>query len=92
MAKVHSEIKRGMELENIKGISLPGGARQQAILQFADDTSLTLRSKEAPIHQLFIILECFCLAIGLVLNWTKSRGFWHAVEARPPWTELLPIV
>ena len=39
------------------------------------------------------LLETFCLATRLVLNWSKSSGYWKQKGNvdRPPWTDMLGI-
>ena len=39
------------------------------------------------------LLETFCLATGLVLNWSKSSAYWKQKGnvGRPPWTNMLGI-
>lgn len=39
------------------------------------------------------MLEAFCLASGLVINWTKSSGYWksHDTIFRPDWTNYLGV-
>jgi exonuclease III len=77
----------------VKGIELPFGNRQQIIAQYADDTSFTLRGEKEPVRNLIYILETFCAASGLVLNWGKSSGHWksHRTMFRPQWTEHLGV-
>lgn len=77
----------------IKGISLPFEHRQQILAQYADDTSFTLLGEEESVRSLIYLLETFCLASGLVINWHKSSGHWKFKDSlfRPPWTNLLGI-
>jgi hypothetical protein len=82
---VASELEEG----RIKGIELPFGNRQQIITQYADDTSFTLKGEEEPVKNLIYLLDTFCAASGLVLNWRKSSGYWksHQLVMQPQWTE-----
>jgi hypothetical protein len=86
---VKAEVVSG----HVKGIELPCGNRQQIIAQYADDTSFTLRGEEESVRNLIYLLETFCAASGLVLNWRKSCGYWksHLTWFRPQWTDLLGI-
>lgn len=69
MAKV--ELREGL----IKEISFSGCDKEKLIVQFADDTSLTLLKEENSTRQMIALLDRFYLAIGLVLNWGKSTGY-----------------
>jgi hypothetical protein len=86
-------VSAELETGRIKGIELPFRNRQQIIAQYADDTLFTLKSEEEPMRNLIYLLETFCAASGLVLNWSKSSGHWkhHQTLFRPQWTENLGI-
>ena len=88
-AMVTQELREG----RVQGISLPFEGRQQIIAQYADDTSFTLLGVEEKVRCLVYLLETFCLATGLVLNWSKSSGYWKQKGnvVRPPWTDMLGI-
>jgi exonuclease III len=90
---LNAMVKRGMEIGEVKGIKLPGG-REQVTAQYADDTSFTLTGEEAPVKSLIHILNTFCLASGLVINWLKSCAYWKGahLDPRPAWTDLLGII
>jgi hypothetical protein len=47
---------------------------QQIIVQYADDTSFTLKGEEESVRNLIYVLETFCAASSLVLNWGKSSS------------------
>nr|PNR39522.1 hypothetical protein PHYPA_019800 [Physcomitrium patens] len=59
---------------NIKGVKLPGTEEQQFILQYADDTSITISAEKALVQQLVSELETFATTSGLVINWEKSTA------------------
>lgn len=86
-------VKSEVTLGNIKGITLPGNARQQTLAQYADDTSFTLLGEEQPIRYLLYTLDTFCMATGLIINWDKSCGYWKDENnpVRPRWTDNLGI-
>lgn len=67
-------IKNQVDAGLIKGISLPIG-RQQVLLQYADNTGLTLQGEQDSVQHLITTLQVFCKASGLDLNWAKSRAF-----------------
>ena len=71
---LNAMVKRGMEQGQVKGVKLPGD-REQVTAQYADDTSFTLAGEEVPVRNLIRILNTFCLASGLVLNWQKSSAY-----------------
>ena len=71
---LNAMVTREMELRKVRGIQLPFLNKQQVVAQYADNTSFTLLGKEEPASNLIYLLETFCLATGLVLNWTKSTG------------------
>jgi hypothetical protein len=52
---IKSEIQQG----RIQGIQLPSSTEQQTILQYADDTSLTLRGEEQVVKQTVATLSTF---------------------------------
>lgn len=60
-------IKQQVELDLIKGITLPIG-KSQVMLQYADDTSFTLLGEQDSVQCLVNSLTTFCSASGLDLN------------------------
>ena len=86
---VSQEMREG----RVQGICLPFEGRQQIIAQYADDTSFTLLGDEEKVRYLVYLLETFCLATGLVLNWSKSCGYWKQKGNVdwPLWTDRLGI-
>lgn len=61
--------------------------------QYADDTSFTLLGEETEVRNLIHTLKTFCLASDLVLNSTKSNGYWKSPNSpiRPDWTNDLGV-
>ena len=90
---LNAMVSQEMRAGRVQGISLPFEGRQQIIAQYADDTSFTLFGNEEKVRCLVYLLETFCLATELVLNWSKSNGYWKQTDGimRPPWTDLLGI-
>ena len=88
-AMVSQEMREG----RVRCISFPFEGRQLIIAQYADDTSFTLFGDEEKVRCLVYLLEMFCMATRLVLNWTKSNGYWKQKGGvvRPPWTNMLGI-
>jgi hypothetical protein len=64
-------IKQEMRQGQIQGIKLLGSCTEQAILQYADDTSLTLRGEETVVQQAMATLCLFSARSGLIINWEK---------------------
>jgi hypothetical protein len=69
-----------VEQGRVKGIELPFRNRQQIIAQYANDTSFTLTGEEEPVRNLIYLLETFCAASGLVLNWSNQVGIGNITE------------
>lgn len=90
---LNTMIKVESVRNNIKGIRLPGNELQQTLAQYADDTSFTLLGEELPVRNMISLLDVFCRATGLLINWTKSSGYWKysTNNERPPWTNDLGI-
>lgn len=78
---------------NVQGISLPFHGQQQIMAQYADDTSFTLLGEEPKVKFLINTLKSICMATGLILNWSKSCGYWKSSQLvdLPPWTNDLGI-
>ena len=63
-------------LSPIRGIKLPKSNKQQLTLQFANDTSFTVRADYDLVSTMVNILHSFTLALGLLHNWSKSGAYW----------------
>lgn len=89
---LNSLVKKHVDLGLVKGIVLPFG-KQQVLLHYADDTSFTLRGEQESVNHLVSLLQTFCAASGLELNWAKSRAYWTSNgcgKEKPDWcTSLL---
>jgi hypothetical protein len=71
---LNAMVKQRMVMGEVKGIKLPSG-KEQVTAQYVNDTSFTLSGEEAPVRSLMQILNTFCLASGLVINWQKSSAY-----------------
>ena len=69
---VDKEIGKG----RMEGMSISFARRQQTIAQYANNTLFTLLGDKKKVWNLVYMLDTFCLTIGLVLNWSKSSGYW----------------
>ena len=65
---MNAMIKDEVEAGSVKGIKLLFEDRQQVIVQYTDDTSLTLLGEEKLVRRLIYTLEIFCLSSGLIVN------------------------
>ena len=81
---LHATIHQAQEYGNIRGVQLPKSEDQQLTLQFADDTSFTVRAEQASVSNLVSILQSFTLASGLHINWEKSGAYWVGRAGPPP--------
>jgi hypothetical protein len=90
---LNAMVRKEVDDRLVKGIELPVENRQQVMLQYAYDTSFTLQGEEASVRRLVLILESFCLASGLKLNWAKSSAFWKGGTGaiRPTWTNSINV-
>jgi hypothetical protein len=71
-------IKKEVQQGRIRGINLPGAQEDQIIAQFADDTFLTIRGEETYVQATVLTLQQFSLALGLVINESKSTAYFWA--------------
>jgi hypothetical protein len=90
---LNAMVKQGMALGEVKGIKLLG-RKEQVKAHYANDTSFMLSCEEASVRRLVQILNTFCLASGLVINWQKSNAYWKTAGniPRPAWTDQLGVV
>jgi 7-keto-8-aminopelargonate synthetase-like enzyme len=87
---MNHSIKRETQVRRIKSINLLRAFKSQVIAQFADDTFLSLATKEEVVLAAKDTLNKFCCTFGLMINEQKSAAyFWHPQGAPwPPWTLL----
>jgi hypothetical protein len=85
-------IKAEERAGHIRGITLPGTPEPQTLLQYADDSSLTIRGEEQVVNYTVSTLDMFNTVSGLTLNWTKSCAYWWSANRgqRPLWTSRFP--
>ena len=70
----------------IRGITLPGGRRQQSIIQYADDSAFMIRGEKTYIDKLVRLLQIFTEASGMEINWEKSSAYWFdKFTHKPEW-------
>jgi hypothetical protein len=86
-------IKKEVQMGHIERIHLPGAQEQQTVMQFADDTSMTIASEERTVTNTISTLHSFSLASGLLLNWDKSIAYWWDPRGgpRPGWSLNLEV-
>jgi hypothetical protein len=81
------QFQQAAQAGNIRGIKLPTVPVYQLISQYADDTTIFLKGEEYYVNNSIVILEHFCSASGLLINWMKSAAFWqYKGLPRPAWT------
>jgi hypothetical protein len=68
------QLQEAAQEGQIKGIKLPTVPIFQLICQYADDTTLFLKDEERCVNNSIAILEHFCSASGLLINWLKSAA------------------
>lgn len=83
-------IKKAVASGRLRGITLPGGTKQQSISQYADDSSFMVRGEKRDVDELVRLLKVFSEASGMEINWenhvhtglinshTNLSG-WHAM-------------
>jgi hypothetical protein len=69
-------LKNKMQKGCIKGLMLPGIFEKQAILQYANNTSLSLHGEEQLVYNTILLLNTFNSGSGLFLNWEKSMAYF----------------
>ena len=61
-------------------------------MQYADDTSLILKTTQTLVTDTFLFLVTFSQGLGLVINWKKFVAYWwDGGRERPDWTLNLPV-
>jgi hypothetical protein len=68
-------VKKEAQQGWIMDIRLPGLEEQQIIMQFVDDTSMTLAGEEAVATHTINTLHTFSIGSGLIINWDKSTSY-----------------
>lgn len=85
---LHVKVRLAQAQGRIQGVKLLRSETQQLTLQYADDTSFTVRANLDSTSTLVNILQSFSLASGLLINWAKSGAYWQGRNAqRPAWSQ-----
>ena len=82
-ALIHT-IKKAVKEGQLKGITLPGGIKQQCISQYADDSSFMVRGEKRYVDELVRILKSFSAASGMEINWEKTFAYWFDQYTHKP--------
>ena len=69
-------ITKAVSDGRLKGITLPGGKKQQSISQYADNSSFMVRGEKQYVDKLVRLLKLFSEASGMEINWEKSSVYW----------------
>lgn len=80
---LHATIQQAQEQGRITGVKLPRSESQQLTLQFADDTSFTVKADHGSVTLLVNLLNTFSSASGLTINWSKSGAYWVGRNRQP---------
>ncbi|KAG0605467.1 hypothetical protein M758_9G061900 [Ceratodon purpureus] len=73
---------------HLKGITLPDGATQQFLSQYAYDATFSLLGTARSLTTASTLLTDFGLATGLELNRTKCALYWFGPGPPPAWLSL----
>lgn len=65
---LHTKVHQAQVQSHIKGVELLASKEQQLTLQFADDTSFTIRAEQRSVSTLVNILNTISMASGLLIN------------------------
>lgn len=76
----------------IQGVLLPNSNDRQLVSQYADDLGMSIIALEDNLRATVTLINCFEAATGLLVNWTKSVGYWFASIPRPPWIDLFDLI
>lgn len=76
-------VKKEAAKGRIKGIQLLGSSASQIIVQFVDDTSMTIKGEEESVQNTVSTLAFFCSGSGLMLNVEKSIAYWLELGRGP---------
>ena len=69
-------IKKAVREGRLRGVTLPGGKRQQSISQYADDSSFMVRGEKRYVDEMVRVLKVFSEASGMEINREKSNAYW----------------
>jgi hypothetical protein len=79
-------ITKAIAEGRLKGITLPGGNKQQSISQYADDSSFMIRREKKYVDELVRLLKVFSETSGMEINWEKSSAYWFdKFTHKPVW-------
>jgi hypothetical protein len=65
----------------IEGLTLPRGGRIRD-QTFADNTAMYLKGEQVNLDKTHGLLETFCKASGVKINWNKSATIWASRRER----------
>ena len=79
-------IKKAVAEGRLKGITLPGGKKQQSISQYTDDSSFMVRGEKKYVDEPVHLIRVFSTASGMEINWKKSCAYWfNKFTHKPQW-------
>ena len=77
-------IKKAEAEGRLRGISLPGGRKQQSISQYTDDASFIVRGEKKFVDELMRLLVFFSEASEMEINWKKTCAYWSDKYTHKP--------
>ena len=79
-------IKKAIKEKRLRGVTLPGGKKQQSIAQYVDDSSFMVRGEKRDVDEMVRLLKVFSAASGMEINWKKSSAYWFdKYTHKPEW-------
>jgi len=79
------DAKEDQRLGKMQGIQLPESEDRQLLSQYVDDNRVSILGQELFLKNTVDLIHCFGFALGLIINWTKSEGYWFANTLPPAW-------
>jgi len=77
--------KEDQRLNKIQGIQLPQSEDYQLLSQYANDNGVSILGQEIFLKNTVDLIHCFGSTSRLIINWTKSTGYWFSNVLPPPW-------
>ena len=68
-------IKKAIKEKRLRGVTLPGGKKQQSIAQYVDDSLFMVRREVRDVDEMVRLLKVFSAASGMEINWEKSSAY-----------------
>lgn len=79
-----------LEDRDLHDIKSPNLEDQETIIEYAADTSLTIKGEEGNVRTLTSLLHRLEVAYGLEIKWSKSVAYWVFQNPQPTWLNDMP--